>query len=171
LGDADLRTLLTPHRMQIAFDVDVPNGHNIEDLTMPTRIAVLIAAALLAGCATQSERPTQDMARAQALIDQAEKAGAQRYAAVQLDQARQKLDLAKAADQKGRHDDAQQRATEAAADAELAVAMASSGEAQRAAAEVQQSVETLREEAQRNSAISSSNLDDSLNDATPNDLN
>ncbi len=138
---------------------------------MPTRIAVLIAAALLAGCATQSERPTQEMARAQALIDQAEKAGAQRYAAVQLDQARQKLDLAKAADQKGRHDDAQQRATEAAADAELAVAMANSGEAQRAAAEVQQSVETLREEAQRNSAISSSNLNDSLNDATPNDLN
>jgi hypothetical protein len=138
---------------------------------MPTRIAVLIAAALLAGCATQSERPTQEMARAQALIDQAEKAGAQRYAAVQLDQARQKLDLAKAADQKGRHDDAQQRATEATADAELAVAMANSGEAQRTAAEVQQSVETLREEAQRNSAISSSNLNDSLNDATPNDLN
>ncbi len=138
---------------------------------MPTRIAVLIAAAFLAGCATQSERPTQEMARAQTLIDQAEKAGAQRYAAVQLQQARQKLDLAKAADQKGRHDDAQQRATEAAADAELAVAMADSGEAQRAATEVQQSVETLREEAQRNSAISSSNLDDSLNDASPSDLN
>jgi hypothetical protein len=153
------------------FDVEVPNGHNIEELNMPTRIAVLIAAALLAGCATQSERPTQEMARAQTLIDQAEKAGAQRYAAVQLQQARQKLDLAKAADQKGRHDDAQQRATEAAADAELAVAMADSGEAQRAAAEVQQSVETLREEAQRNSAISSSNLDNTLNDASPSDLN
>lgn len=138
---------------------------------MPTRIAVLIAAALLAGCATQSERPTQEMARAQTLIDQAEKAGAQRYAAVQLQQARQKLDLAKAADQKGRHDDAQQRATEAAADAELAVAMADSGEAQRAATEVQQSVETLRDEAQRNSAISSSNLDSTLNDAAPSDLN
>jgi hypothetical protein len=138
---------------------------------MPTRIAVLIAAALLAGCATQSERPTQEMARAQTLIDQAEKAGAQRYAAVQLDQARQKLDQAKAADQKGRHDDAHQRATEAVADAELAVAMADSGEAQRAAAEVQQSVDTLREEAQRNSAISSSNLNDSLNDANPSDLN
>jgi hypothetical protein len=120
----------------------------------------LFAAAILAGCTTQSERPTQEMTRAQTLIDQAEKAGAQRYAAAQLDQARQKLELAKAAEQKGRHDDAQLRASESAADAELAVAMANSGEAQRAAAEVQQSVETLRDEAQRNSAISSSNLNE-----------
>ena len=127
---------------------------------MPTRIAVLIAAALMAGCATQSERPTQEMTRAQTLIDQAEKAGAQRYAAAQLEQARAKLDEAKAADRKGRHDDAQQRANEAAADAELAVALADSGEAQRAATEVQQSVETLRNEAQRSSAISSSALND-----------
>ena len=116
---------------------------------MPTRIAILIAAALLAGCATQPERPTQEMARAQTLIDQAEKAGAQRYAAVQLEQARAKLDEAQTADRKGRHDEAQQRATEAAADAELAVALADSGEAQRAATEIQQSVQTLRDEAQR----------------------
>src|SRR4249919_23013 len=132
---------------------------------MPTRIAILIAAALLAGCATQSERPTQEMARAQTLIDQAEKAGAQRYAAAQLEQARAKLDAAKAADRKGNHDDAEHRATEAAADAELAVAMADSGEAQRAATEVQQSVETLRSEAQRNSAISSQSLNDSTNNS------
>jgi macrodomain Ter protein organizer (MatP/YcbG family) len=122
----------------------------------------LIAAALLAGCATESERPTQEMARAQTLIDQAEKAGAQRYAAAQLEQARAKLDEAQAADRKGKHDDAQQRATEAAADAELAVAMANSGEAQRAAADVQQSVDTLRDEAQRSSAINSSNLNESI---------
>ena len=127
---------------------------------MPTRIAILIAAALLAGCATQSERPTEEMTRAQTLIDQAEKAGAQRYAAAQLEQARAKLDEAKTADRNGRHDEAQQRAAEAAADAELAVALADSGEAQRAATEVQQSVETLRSEAQRSSAISSSTLND-----------
>ena len=125
---------------------------------MPTRIAVLFAAALLAGCATQSERPTQEMTRAQTLIDQAEKAGAQRYAAAQLEQARAKLDEAKTADHNGRHDEAQQRAAEAAADAELAMALADSGEAQRSATEVQQSVDTLRSEAQRSSAISSSSL-------------
>ncbi len=127
---------------------------------MPTRIAVLFAAALLAGCASQSERPTQEMTRAQTLIDQAEKAGAQRYSAAQLEQARANLDQAKAADRKGRHEDAQQLATQAAADAELAMALADSGEAQRAATEVQQSVETLRSEAQRSSAISSSALND-----------
>jgi len=122
------------------------------------RIAVLIAAALLAGCVTQSERPTQDITRAQTLIEQAEKAGAQRYAAAQLEQARAKLDQAEAADRKGEHEDAQQRATEAAADAELAMALANSGEAQRAATEVQQSVETLREEAQRSTTLSNSEL-------------
>ena len=128
---------------------------------MVTRTAALIAAALLAGCASSGERPTQEMTRAQTLIDQAEKAGAQRYAAVQLEQARAKLEQAEAADRKGRHDDAQQRAREAVADAELAVAMANSGEAQRAATEVQQSVETLRREAQRSTAISTSQLNDS----------
>jgi hypothetical protein len=126
---------------------------------MPTRIAVLIAAALLvAGCATPSERPTQEMSRAQTLIEQAEKAGAQQYAAVQLQQARAKLEQAQAADREGRHDEAEQRATEAAADAELAMALTNSGEAQHAAAEVQQSVETLREEAQRSNAIKESNM-------------
>jgi len=68
---------------------------------MPTRIAILFAAALLAGCATQSERPTQEMTRAQTLIDQAEKAGAQRYAAAQLEQARAKLDEARQAVTRG----------------------------------------------------------------------
>jgi hypothetical protein len=124
---------------------------------MSTRMALLIAAALLAGCATQSERPTQEIARAQTLIDQAEKAGAQRFAAAQVEQARAKLEQAQEADRKGRHDEAQDRATEAAADAELAMALANSGEAQRAATEVQQSVETLREEAQRSTTINKSN--------------
>ena len=125
---------------------------------MITRIVVLTALVALAGCATQSERPTQDMTRAQTLIDQAEKAGAQQYAAAQIEQARLKLDQAEAADRKGEHDEAQQRATEAVADADLAVALANSGAAQRAATEVQQSVETLRDEAQRSTAANNSNL-------------
>ena len=46
---------------------------------------------LLAACAAEAERPTADMTRASTLIEQAEKAGAQQYAAAELQQARDKL--------------------------------------------------------------------------------
>jgi Domain of unknown function (DUF4398) len=105
---------------------------------------------LAAGCATQSTRPTAEISRARTLIEQAEKAGAQRYAAAELDQARDELRLADAAEEHGKRDEARARANEAAADAELAMARANSGEAQQAAAEVRQSTDTLQREAQRN---------------------
>ncbi len=120
---------------------------------MPSRsgFCIAIALAALAGCATHTQRPTSEIARAQTLIDEAEKAGAQTYSAAQLDQARTKLQEADNADRKGKYDIARARATEAGADAELAVALASSGAAQRSAEEVQQSTQTLRDEAQRDS--------------------
>jgi tetratricopeptide (TPR) repeat protein len=118
------------------------------------RNAWLIAAAigvLSAGCAT-TPRPTAEITRARTLIEQAEKAGAQQYAAVELDQARSKLRLADAANNEGKREEARARANEAASDAELAMARTNSGEAKKAADEVQQSTETLRREAQRNEA-------------------
>jgi hypothetical protein len=107
---------------------------------------------LCAGCATQSDRPVAEITRARTLIEQAERAGAQQYAAAELDQARNKLRLASAAAEDGKNDDARARATEAAADAELAAARASSGRAEKAAAEVQRSTETLQREADRGQA-------------------
>jgi hypothetical protein len=41
----------------------------------------VVAAACVGGCATQGPQPTEEMTRARALIEQADKAGAQRYAA------------------------------------------------------------------------------------------
>lgn len=111
----------------------------------------LMAAALsvfAVGCAS-TPPATAEITRARTLIEQAEKSGAQRYAAVELDQARNKLRLAEAANEDGKGDEARARANEAAADAELAQARTSSGEAQRAAEEVQKSTETLRQESQR----------------------
>jgi poly-gamma-glutamate capsule biosynthesis protein CapA/YwtB (metallophosphatase superfamily) len=93
-----------------------------------------------------------EITRAQTLIEQAEKAGAQRYAAAELDQARNKLRLASAAADDGKNDEARDRANEAAADAELAAARATSGEAEKAAAEVQRGTETLQREADRGQA-------------------
>jgi hypothetical protein len=115
------------------------------------RNGMLIAAAiglLSAGCATTPE-PTAEISRARTLIEQAEKAGAQRYAAVELDQARNKLRLADAAAEDGKNAEARARANEAAADAELAMARTSSGEAQKAADEVDRGTETLQRETQR----------------------
>jgi hypothetical protein len=114
-------------------------------------IAAVSAALAAAGCAPQVERPTAEMARASTLIDQAEKAGAQRHAAAELQQARDKLALADAAANDGKGDVALRLAMQAAVDAELAAARTASGEAQSAADEVRKSTETLRQEAARGS--------------------
>jgi hypothetical protein len=111
---------------------------------------------LSAGCAT-TPQPTAEITRARTLIEQAEKAGAQRYAAVELDQARNKLRLADAAAEHGKKDEARARANEAAADAELAMARTSSGEAKKAADEVEQGTQTLQQETQRNQTTTSPN--------------
>ena len=120
---------------------------------MAARSGMLAAACtvfLFAGCATRVERPVAEMARATTLIDQAEKAGAQRYAAAELQQARDKVNLADKAANDGKGDIALRLASEAAVDAELAVARTASGEAQRAAEELHRSTDTLQEEAKRN---------------------
>jgi hypothetical protein len=94
------------------------------------------------------------MTRAQTLVDQAEQAGAQQFAAAELTQARQKLQMADAAANKGNTDIAQRLASEATVDARLAVARTNSGKAKTAAGEVSQSVETLRKEANRGNTSS-----------------
>jgi hypothetical protein len=124
---------------------------------MSVRNGFLLAAAvgvLCGGCASQANRPVAEISRAQTLIDQAEKSGAQQYAAVELEHARDKLRLANAAIEDGKNDEARARANEAAVDAQLAQARASSGEAKKAAQEVERSTETLQREATRGEGAS-----------------
>jgi hypothetical protein len=109
--------------------------------------AVVCAALVFSGCA--SNKPVAEITRAQTLIEQAEKAGAQQYAAVELDQARNKLRMANAAMEDGKDDEARARANEAAAGAELAQAKSASSTADKAAAEVERSTGTLEREAER----------------------
>ncbi|MBX5459885.1 MAG: DUF4398 domain-containing protein [Steroidobacteraceae bacterium] len=121
---------------------------------MSPRIAFYVAAAtalVSAGCASQGPRPDAEITRARTLIEQAERGGAQRYASLEVQQARDKLQRADQAMQKGENEQARNQANEAAADAELAIARASSGEAQRSAQEVQKSIEDLRNEAAQSS--------------------
>jgi len=112
-------------------------------------IAALASAAVAAGCASKPPRPTEEMTRAQTLVDQAEQSGAQQFAAAELSQARQKLKAADDASQKGNTIVAGRLASEATADARLAVARTNAGKAATAAGEVSESVETLRREANR----------------------
>lgn len=107
-----------------------------------------ILAALATGCGGEIKRPEQ-LTRAQTLIQQAEKSGANRYAATELEQARNKAQAADKAAEKGNEEAATQLSTEAVLDAEYALARAAAGEAQKAAEEVGKSTEALREEATR----------------------
>ena len=126
---------------------------------MSVRNGFLVTAALgllCAGCASNANRPTSEITRARTLIEQAEKSGAQQYAAAELDRARNKLRLANAAVEDGKNDEARARANEAAADAELAQARATSGQAKKAADEVQNSTDALQRETNRNQGATTS---------------
>lgn len=121
---------------------------------MSARNGFLVAAAvglLCAGCATQ--QPTPEITRAQTLIEQAEKAGAQQYAADQLDSARNNLRLANAAARDGNEDQARMKANEAASDAQLAQSRAQSSTAKKAADEVERSTDVLQREAERTQGL------------------
>lgn len=110
----------------------------------------MLTAVFVAGCASQPERPVAEMSRAKALIEQAEQQGAQQFAGAELERARQKLSQADAAVERGDTEEAARLSLQAALDAELAGAKARSAEAKKSADELDQSVESLRQEATRN---------------------
>jgi Domain of unknown function (DUF4398) len=111
-------------------------------------IAVLMCG-IAAGCATQGPKPTEEMTRARTLIEQADRSGAQRYAAADLQRAHDELNNADKANAEKKYDDARRYAESAAVDADVATARAAAGEAQHAAQEVGRGNETLRQESQR----------------------
>jgi len=110
----------------------------------------LLAASMLIGCASSPPMPVAEFARAQTLVQQAERNQAQRFAAMELGSAKEKLYQAKTAMDKKKPKLAYQYASEAALDAELALARSSSAQAEKAAAELSASIDELREESQRN---------------------
>jgi Domain of unknown function (DUF4398) len=112
-------------------------------------IGVVLCGLGAAGCATQGPRPTQEMTRAQALVEQADRAGAQRYAAADLQRAHDELNDADKATAEKKYDEARRYAESAAADADVAQARASAGEAEHAAREVEQSNRALQQETER----------------------
>jgi hypothetical protein len=111
----------------------------------------MIPAALvaLAGCATQGPPPNDEITRAHTLVEQADKANAQQYAAPDLQRAHEELTAAETANAGHHYDVARTYAESAGADADLASARSAAGAAQKAAAEVNRSNNSVRQEADR----------------------
>lgn len=115
--------------------------------------AAVLAASALGGCATEPQ-PTAQLVRASTLVSEAEKDQAQRYAAADLQRARDELSGARTAESDGRYDSARRLADRAAADADLASARAASGKAQQSAEQVHRSIDTLKEQLEQNATPS-----------------
>ena len=111
-------------------------------------LAPLACAALLTGCA--SDPPTApSIAAGATALETARSAGAPEFAAADLDQARGKLERARALAQAGKNREAIRMAEQAEVDAQLARATAGSERSTRALNEVEASLRSLREELNR----------------------
>ena len=110
---------------------------------------VLAALACLAGCATEGPPPTEELAKAQAMVQQADKGNAQRYAGADMQRAHEELQSAERLNGEHKYDEARRSAQAAAADANLALAQSAAAEAQASAQELAKSNDTLRKEANR----------------------
>lgn len=116
-------------------------------LTLKSTLAIIVmGATLLGGCASNGERPTAQLSRAESLIDAAERSGAPKYGATALERARGKLAAAKRATDDGDNTEAFQLASEAELDARLAAAQADRGKAEVALREINASMNSLRRE-------------------------
>lgn len=113
--------------------------------------AALLVASVLGACASEP-KPTAELVRASTLVSQAEKDQAQRYAAADLQRARDELSGAQTAASGGEYANARRLADRAAADADLASARASSAKAQESVDQVHRSLDTLEQQLQQNPA-------------------
>jgi len=120
---------------------------SLRTLLLSTSVSLLCV--LPGGCTTEKSKPTEELTKARSLIQQADKGDAQRYAAADLQRAHDELSSAERAFDNHKYDDARRFAENAAVDADLASARGNSGAAERAAQEVKQSMETLKQESER----------------------
>jgi len=123
-----------------------PPAHRARVVTL-SALALLVVSAV-GGCASEP-KPTAQLVRASTLVSAAEKDDAQRYAAADLQRARDELSDAQTANADHKYANALRLAENAAADADLASARASSGKARQAADQVQSSLKTLQQQLQQ----------------------
>jgi hypothetical protein len=108
------------------------------------------ALALLSACGGVSSLTKERVAQSETSVQQAQQTlGKSEQGAVELQQARDRLDAAKSALAKGQQQQAERSAAQAHLYAELAVAKSQSADARKGANEVLESVNTLRQETER----------------------
>ena len=112
-------------------------------------VALLVVALAAAGCAS-SKGPPPDLSAPRQAVAEADQAGAAEAAPLELRNARQKLEQAATAVERGDYERARFLAAEAAVDAELAEAKARAATVEAAVAELRESIRVLREEIERN---------------------
>ena len=115
-------------------------------------ITVLCGAAVFAtfGCSSMKTPATADVAVSKAAVDNAAGAGGTEFAPVEMRSSREKLDRANKAMIDKDYELASDLANQAQADAKLAQAKASSAKAQAAAEALDEDIQVLRKELQRN---------------------
>ena len=108
------------------------------------------ALGLLGACSGVSSLTKERLAQSETSVQQAQQTvGKSESGAVELQQARERLDAAKSALAKGREQEAERAASQAHLYAELAVAKSQSADARKAADEVLASLNVLRQETER----------------------
>jgi hypothetical protein len=111
-----------------------------------TMYSVIAGTLLLASCAGDRTLSAEKIAGAEKSIDSAVKSDAAGAAPVELKSAEDNLANAKSAMNSGDYERARRLAESASADADLAQAKASSAKSKRAAADMRESVNSLRKE-------------------------
>lgn len=115
-----------------------------------SKVAILVAMIMVAGACANTKPPTDQVAKSQAAIDQAEQVGARNYAPLEIREAKKKLDQARDLIDQKKYEQAQRLADQAAVDAELAETKTLSEKAQKAVRELRESIKILKEEITRN---------------------
>lgn len=113
------------------------------------RFAMAICLVVMMGACASSKVPAPNTSSVESDIRQAEQAGAQEYAPLELRNARKKVDQAKALVEAEEYKKAARLVEEASVDAELATVTARSKKAQEAVSQLRDTIETLREEIKR----------------------
>ncbi len=125
------------------------------------------ALAGLTGVALASPSAAPDIARVEAIYEQAQQAGAPAAAPVEMQSAEHNLDAARERARHGDNDQAARLAARAEADAQLALAKANEQTARNSARQVEDGLATLRAQLDQNVSQSASNPSSTMNSPSP----
>jgi len=142
------------------------NAHSVVRSPI-TSLALGAALAGLTGVALASPSAAPDIARVEAIYEQAQQAGAPAAAPVEMQSAQRNLDEARERARKGDNDQAARLAARAEADAQLALAKANEQTAQKSARQVEDGLVTLRAQLDQNVSQSASNSSSTMNSQSP----